>query len=173
MLERNNASGGGKFEDEAVIVYSSLRDERGYPVWDDGTFEPEEMEDHVAGMSADDLNGQIQMPKWEWMAAVAVVQASKTWGFGPEEHMSTIQGFIVHVTVSSRVGTGSRGREPSNYEGKLNQIGTNGRDHQKSNIARKYSSFNLIVMFACLLKLNPLDPWPLVSRHRVGTKPEG
>ena len=109
LLERNNAPGGGKVEDEAVIVYSSLRDERGYPylrfnfatnehdpdldemvniefvakrtetegtrplglskneklrlgypVWDDGTFEPEEMEDHVAGMSADDLNRQIQ-----------------------------------------------------------------------------------------------------------------
>ena len=142
MLERNDASGGGKVEDEAVIVYSSLRDERGYsylkfnfatnehdpdldemvniefvakrtetegtrplkatratfgnvseiritildteksklgyPVWDDGTFEPEEMEDHVAGMSADDLNRQIQMPTLEWMAAGAVVQAPKT-----------------------------------------------------------------------------------------------
>ena len=35
----------------------------GYPVWDDGTFEPEEMEDHVAGMSVDDLIRQIEMPK--------------------------------------------------------------------------------------------------------------
>ena len=81
-------------------------------MWDDGTFEPEEMEDHVAGMSADDLNRQIQkhtgavfkiysrliamkkivdnhvknatlgrqiqMPKREWMAVGAVVQAPKT-----------------------------------------------------------------------------------------------
>ena len=70
-------------------------------MWDDGTFEPGEMEDHVAGMSADDLNRQIHMRKREWMAAGAVVQASKIWGFGPEEDMSTIQGFIAHVTVSS------------------------------------------------------------------------
>ena len=84
--------------------------------------------------------------------------SSQDMSFGLEEDMPTVQGSIAHVAVSTRVGTGSRGRQPSNYEGKLNQIGTNGREHQKSNILPKYSLSVGLVMFACSHKLNALDP---------------
>ena len=71
--------------------------------------------------------------------------SSQDRSFGPEKDMSTIQGFLFYVALSTQVESGSRGREPSNYEGKLNQIGTNGRDHQKS------------CRSASLIKLEPMD----------------
>ena len=118
---------------------------------------------YVAGMSVDDLNRQVQMPKREWMAAGAMAQAPKigalvqkktcpqSKGFSfmwhcPHKWKVVVEGGNLRTTKASLIKQEPMDEIIKNLISlRLNQIGTNGRDHQKPCLS------------ASLIKLEPMD----------------